>query len=284
MAARLQKQHRMPKLPNLVCVIAAAIIAQPARATELRPETAASFDRYIRAVEARMEDDVRQNHFLAVDSLSDSRQRTVYARLQRGELYVEPLHAREDDHQLHIQSGLLNHWVGVIFIPAAKLSDVISVLRDYDHHCEIYTPEFRQSKLITQHGDEATLYLQLYSKTVVTVTLNANFTATDTQFGGNRHQLALHSTRIAEVVNAEKPDEHELPVGNDHGYLWRFNTYWRLEEKDGGVYVRNESIALSRSIPALFAWLLSSLTNGIPRDILTHLLTSTRSAVTAAIR
>ena len=67
-----------------------------------------------------------------------------------------------------------------------------------------------------------------------------------------------------------------------HGYVWRLDNYWRIEQKDHGVYVQVESVALSRSIPATFAWLINPLVRNIPRAILSNLLNATRSAVTTA--
>jgi hypothetical protein len=64
--------------------------------------------------------------------------------------------------------------------------------------------------------------------------------------------------------------------------MWRFNTYWRVEEKDGGVYVQNESVALSRTVPAILAWLVNPLVKSIPRNIVLHLLADTRTAVLKA--
>jgi hypothetical protein len=71
-------------------------------------------------------------------------------------------------------------------------------------------------------------------------------------------------------------------VGNDHGYLWRFCSYWRVEEKDGGVYVQNESVALSRAVPMIFAWLVNPFIKDLPRDILVQLPTATRNAAMKA--
>lgn len=72
-----------------------------ASATELKPETAASFDRYIRAVEARMDEDLRRNQFLIVDRLPDLRRQQAYDQLQQGQIYIEETHARDDDRPLH---------------------------------------------------------------------------------------------------------------------------------------------------------------------------------------
>jgi len=38
-------------------------------------------------------------------------------------------------------------------------------------------------------------------------------------------------------------------VGKDRGFLWRLDTYWRMAEKNGGVYIQNESVELSRTFP-----------------------------------
>jgi len=60
----------MKKL-SVVCWFLVALVNVPAHAAKLRPETAAAFDRYIRATEARMDDDVRHNKFLIVDGLPE---------------------------------------------------------------------------------------------------------------------------------------------------------------------------------------------------------------------
>jgi len=41
------------------------------------------------------------------------------------------------------------------------------------------------------------------------------------------------SLQIAELEHPDQPDSPELAVGQGHGYLWRLNNYWWLEEKDG---------------------------------------------------
>jgi hypothetical protein len=64
--------------------------------------------------------------------------------------------------------------------------------------------------------------------------------------------------------------------------MWRLYTYWRIEEKDGGVYVQNESVSLSRTVPALLAFIVNPLVKSIPRNVLMHLLTDTRNAVVKA--
>jgi hypothetical protein len=226
-----------------------------------------------------MDDDVRLNQFLTIDRLPDIERQEAYDQLQQGQIHIEELHTQENHHSIRIPNGLVHHWAGVIFIPKATLIETNAVLQDYDHEPDIYKPEIRRSKLIEQGGNESKIYLQFYNKSLVTVVLNAYFDVMETQIGKSRIQSASRSTRIVEVVDPGGPDEHERTDGNDHGYMWRLHSYWRIEEKDGGVYVENESITLTRTVPLMLAWLVNPLTKSIPRDVLLHTLTNTRNAV-----
>lgn len=266
----------------LACCMAIACFATPESASELKPETVAAFDHYVRVTEARMNDDLENDHFLAIDRLSDPRRQKAYDRIQHGEVYLEQLRTLDNGHPIRVPSGMIHHWVGVIFIPGATLSDVLAVLRDYDNHKNIYKPDIRESKLLEQNETGSKVYLQFYNKSIVTVVMNVNFDVEYTEFGSSRSQSASRSTRIAEVENVGKPNERERPVGKDHGYLWRLNSYWRVEEKDGGVYVQNESVALTRTVPVLLAWLINPLVKSIPRGVISNLLLRTREAVLKA--
>jgi hypothetical protein len=53
----------------------------------------------------------------------------------------------------------------------------------------------------------------------------------------------------------------------------------RLEERDGGVYVELETVALSRGIPIEFRWLIKPLTDELPRKMMVEMLDDTRAAL-----
>src|SRR6202140_2099442 len=103
-----------------------------ARATELKADTAAAFDRYVRAMEARMDEEVRLDQFLIIDRLPDARRTAAYEQLKNGQVYIEAMSAREGDRPIKAPSGLIHHWAGVIFIPRATFEEVEAVMRDYD--------------------------------------------------------------------------------------------------------------------------------------------------------
>jgi len=262
------------------CVITAFfLLLGSARAAVLKPETAAAFDQYIRLTEEQQAADLRKGRFFIIDRLPDASRQQMYARLRAGEIYIEQLQTKDDGKPIHIPGGMIHHWVGVMFIPRATLAQVAAVLQDYDHHKDIYAPDVRQSKLLDREVDEARIFYQFYRKTIVTVVLDANFDVHFATDGPTRAMSRSYSTRIVEVENFGTPQQRELPAGNDHGYLWRLDSYWRIEEKDGGAYVQMEWIGLTRNIPFLFAWLVNPLTRSIPRSVLSNLLTATRKAV-----
>lgn len=262
--------------------ILSGLFGSTARATDLKPEAVAAFDRYIAATETQMDEAARANRFLIVDRLPDIERQNAYDQLHQGQPFIEEMHTEEDHHPIPIPKGLIHHWAGVIFIPKETLAETDAVLRDYDHQEKIYKPDLRQAKLIERNGNESKIFEQFYSKSIITVVLNVYFDVVEKQIGSTRSQSVSRSTRIAEVEDFGTPEEHERADGKDHGYMWRLNSYWRVEEKDGGVYVQTESISLSRTVPVMLAWIINPLTKSIPRDVLLHLLTNTQKAVQAS--
>ena len=73
--------------------------------------------------------------------------------------------------------------------------------------------------------------------------------------------------------------ERALPPGDDHGFLWRLNSYWRFAETREGVYVQCEAVSLTRDIPTGLGWLVGPFVESIPKESLSFTLQSTRAAV-----
>ncbi len=262
-----------------VCLGIIIIGVLPAHSARLKQQTAAAFDRYIVETEQRIAADLRANRFLLIDSLPETVRQETYARLRQGQTYIQRLQTQQGGKPLQAPDGLIHDWIGVAFISGASVAQVLSVLQDYDNHKNIYKPDVQKSMLLERDGNHFKVYLQFCKKSVATVVANADFDVQYTLLGTTRAMSKSYSTRIAELANPGKPDEHELSVGNDHGYIWRLYSYWRIEEKDGGAYIQVESIGLSRRVPWIFAWLVNPLLESIPRGVLSNLLVATRRAV-----
>jgi hypothetical protein len=85
------------------------------------------------------------------------------------------------------------------------------------------------------------------------------------------------------VDDAGKPNEKIQPPDAGYGFLWRLNTYWRFEERDGGVYAECRAISLTRDIPSVLKWIIEPMVRSLPKDTLMHTLKATRDAVARAV-
>jgi hypothetical protein len=56
-------------------------------------------------------------------------------------------------------------------------------------------------------------------------------------------------------------------------------TWWRIQERDGGVYLQSEVASLSRNIPPMLGWLIAPFVKNVPKESLTFTLQATRKAV-----
>lgn len=248
--------------------------AGSAHAEQLKPETVAAFDHYVQLSEARMSEEIASGNFLRVDGLPQ--RGTDLARLKHGEVIVERL---ETLRAVPVPGGLIHHWMGTVFIRGATLDRTLTFLQDYDHQSKFYAPDVERSKLISQNGDDFKIFLRLRKHKVITVILDTEYDVKYSRLAADRATSDSRSTRIAEVENAGQPNESEKPAGNDSGFLWRLNSYWRLLQRDGGVYVQLEAISLTRNIPGGLNWLIGPFVSSIPKESLEFTLTRTRDAL-----
>jgi len=271
----------MKKIP--VHKMAAAMIlwslAVSAVAAELKQPTVSAFDKYVAATERRMSAEVQPGgNFLYMDRLPAPDMAGAYQRLKSGEILVETM--RTPGFEKDVPNGMIHHWVGVIFIPGATLAKTLPVVKDYDHRAQLYAPEVIAAHIVSRQGDDYKIFMRLYQKRFTTVVFNTDYDVHWGKVDDTKIYSNSISTRVAEVKDAGHPDGAELPVGTGNGYLWRLNTYWHFQEKDGGVYVQCEALSLSRDIPYGLAWLLRPLVTKVPKQSLERALGRTREVVT----
>jgi hypothetical protein len=252
----------------------------PADAAELKPEAVQGFDQYVRLTEHRMQGELAPGGaFLWVDSLPQPQRREADARLQRGEVISERLQTADPSGPSSTPGALIHHWVGTVFIAGASLAEVLAVVQDYDRHAEYYRPDVMQSKKVEQNGNDFKVHYRLRKKKIVTIILDADYDVHRRALDATHASSTSYSTRIAQVENAGQPDERELPLGKDGGYLWRLNSYWRYFDSGNGVYVQCEAVSLTRDIPTGLNWLVSPFIQSVPKESLEFTLQSTRTAV-----
>jgi hypothetical protein len=244
------------------------LLALPACAAELKPNTAEAFDRYIRQTEQRLEEN---KGFLWADENPDRAR-----RVKGGEVLVEPFRTKS---VIPVPSGLVHDWVGSVFIPGATLDQTLSMVQNYDRHKDVYRPDVIDSRLISHTGNDFHIYLRLLKKKVITVVLNSEHDVRYTPIDKTRWRSASRTTKIAEVDQAGKPGEREKPPGSGEGFLWKLNSYWRFEERDGGTWLECEAISLTRDIPTGLGWLIEPIIRDLPKESLANTLRLTRGAL-----
>jgi hypothetical protein len=252
----------------LVGLIGLSLLPTMATAARLQPRTAAAFDEYVRASETRMDGELEAGRFIWSDGLPIASRGDVEARLARGEIVMEKLQTRREGKVIKAPDGMIHHWVGLVFIPGARTGEIVELLQAYDRHAEIFAPNVVRSRTLARDGQQFRLFLRFHMKKVLSVTLNTESEAEFFRPDASRMYSKIRSTRIAEVADAGTPGEHEKPVGNDTGFMWRLNTYWRVAEREGGTFVQCESISLSRDIPFGLGWIIGPFVTEVPRESL----------------
>lgn len=252
------------------------VLAIGCEAADLNQQTAEAFERYVGTAEARMNASCDAGGaFFRVDSLPEPRRQQVYGRLRSGQVEI-----LDNTNTFKVPDGLIHDWTGIVFIRGISLERAVSFLQDYHNGWRTFSTSIRRSKLL-EHTDSNTfrIYLQLYRDFPIAVSFNSEYQTRYSRIDATHEISRAVSTRIAELRHPENPNSPEFPVGTGHGYIWRWNTYRWLEEKDGGVYIQVESIALSRGVPAVVGWIVDPLIERVAREDLANLLDTTRRAL-----
>jgi len=252
----------------------------PAGAEDLKPETIEAFGRYVRLTEAQIDSELAGHQpFLWVDRLPPDRREATSRDLRDGKVVIERLETLDANKKIEVPGGLIHHWIGTIFIPGATLAQTIALVQDYDSHSQYYRPDVMRSKILQRNGNDFVIELCFCKKKIITTVIDTTHDVHYQPVDATHEWSRSHTTRIQEVDDAGKRDEKLEPEGHDRGFLWRMNTYWRFEEKDGGTYVESQSISLTRDIPTGLGWMIGPYVNSVPRESLTFTLDHTRSAV-----
>jgi len=257
-----------------------ALATTPAQAADLRSATVAAFDRYVHLTESRLDGEGRGvSSFLWVDGLAEARRQEAGAWLHRGEVLVSRMETRDAGRPIDVPGGMCHHWVGTVFVPGVTLSQTVALMQGYDRYQDVYQPAVKRSSLLSRDGDRFRVAMQLFMRRVVSVVLNTEYDVRYLRTSPTRMQVRSVSTRIAEVRQPDAPVGQEYPVGHDNGFLWRFNNYCAVEERDSGAYVQCESVSLSRGIPTGLGWLIEPFVTSVPRESLEFTLQALRSAL-----
>ncbi len=267
---------------RMLALCFAVFLALPAQANaaDLQPETAQAYDRYIQLTQAQVNSELAQSGpYLWVERLPQAERASADAQLRDGQLVIQRLSTLDSGQAIPVPGGIIHHWIGTVFVPGATLAQTLSFMQDYDHKVDYFQPDIVRSKILRHNGDDYFVLLRFYKKEIITTVIDTDqevhYHVVDSTHAYSRSR----TTRVQEVENAGQSDEKLDAEGHDRGFMWRMNTYWRFEEKDGGTYVECQAISLTRGIPTGLGWMVGSFVNSVPRESLTFTLTTARTAL-----
>jgi putative flippase GtrA len=146
-----------------------------------------------------------------------------------------------------VPDGFIHHWIGAEMIPNSTVGAVEHVLEDYDHYSQIYAPDLKLSnakKIGPRNYD-----VRLITERIEPIGLHFAFDMHSRVEFRRAEADALIQSRsylIRESDSGHAPYTDLMPEGNDHGILWRLNSYWRLRQAGTAVYAECQAISLSR--------------------------------------
>ena len=194
-----------------------------------------------------------------------------------GKTVVEP---RENT---DIAGGSIHHFSGAIHVAGATIADVRHIMQDYTNYPTYFKGDVargngtlepdttpadehyvaHQSDSIHARGDR---HLRLRLRHPLSAMLDPHHWTSQSA-----------AVSIREWQNPKDVSRGYYPDGDDHGFLWRTNTFWFVRENNGGIDVQLDSISLSRPIPTGLAWWGSRRT----REAVDKMLRDMKAAVEA---
>jgi hypothetical protein len=243
-------------------------VAQPT------PAAVAAFNVYTQSVESRLNQQHRSAGAFVV--LPDSDPVSEATRLRRGELIIERLTPSTG---AEVSGSLLHHWRGAAFVPGAKAQDFERLTQDFTAYPQYFAPQVLRAALIARNGDRMQASMRVRQQHLIPVVMDTGYDITYGRLDSQHGYSSSRSTRIAEIGSPGTSSERALNADEEHGFLWRLNTYWSYEEQDGGLYLQIEAVSLTRSIPRGLGWAIRPYAESIPRDSLEFTLRSTCNAL-----
>jgi len=248
-------------------------------AARLQPHTAKAWEQYLEWADAKVKAEVTEKtRFLIRDRLSAKDQAEYDRVLRSGRVYrAKMAGVVPAGRDFEVPDGKIHHWWGAVLVPNMKLAELLPLLQDYDQHAGRFA-EVQKSRLVGRSGNTYRFTFRL-KRVAYGVSAHYNTEQECTYFPLNpdRQWSRSIATRIAEIAEAGKPGEHDKPVGDDHGYLWRMVSWWRFDQRPEGVIVECESATLSRDVPFGLSWAIGRFIDNVAKDSLESVLLTVRA-------
>jgi hypothetical protein len=265
------------------CIVALGVALSVAQAASLKPEAAKAWEDYVESASRGIQKSANApSGFLKIDATP-----TVAAKVHRGQIVVSPAAAHIPK---KVPSGLIHDWIGTVFLANTRIKDVVAIVRDYPKYTEVYAPHVLESRVISA-GETVDLFsIVLMNKSVLSKTaLDCDYETIFVRVDDRRMYSITQAKRIQEIADYGTAKQHTFPEGEGTGLIWRLYSVSRFEERENGVYIETEAMALSRDIPSALRLVAEPIVRRVSREALETALRQTANAAhasgaTAAVR
>jgi hypothetical protein len=240
--------------PLIVCVAAVTLIATLHASiiptVHLDEVTLAAYQDYVSSFEKSVVEQFNKAGKMWIDNECCGK----HSGFDSGKPVVQP--RRNED----LAHGSVHHFSGSIHVNGATIDSIRHVMEDYSHYVEIFKPDLGTASGAKEPDstpeDEHFKAKLLLVQTTLWMSVSYD-TLYDTHYrrvGKDRWTARSIALNIKELRDPKNLSGGYLPEGDDHGFLWKTNTYWFARERNGGLDLQADSIALSRPNPTGFAW------------------------------
>jgi len=158
------------------------------------------------------------------------------------------------------KNASIHHYSGVIRVPGATIEQIRRVMKDFGNYPNYFKPGVARGSGAAQpdstpEDEHYQTRLFLTESTMgIDVAYDARYDSHYRRVAPGRWTSRATTMSIRELQDPKNLDGALYPEGEDHGFLWRTNTYWFARERDGGLDLELDSVSLSRTSPLGLGW------------------------------
>lgn len=270
------KTNAVPTMMALIMFAITLAVSVDVSAATLQPQTVQAWKAYVAATEARIDNELASHGgFLVTDFAADGK--NTRNAIARGAIPMGKLATFDGSGKvMSVPGGLIAHWRGAVFLPGVTL-DVLLHRLQHPSERGPHQPDVLALRVLDRRPDHLQLAIRMTRSQMITVTYDTEHTVDYRRYGTTRASSKSVSTRIVEIDNAGTSGERAMPEGEDRGFLWRMNSYWRYEQVQGGVIVELESLTLSRNLPRGLGTVVEPMIDRIARESINRTLDHVRT-------
>jgi len=181
-----------------------------------------------------------------------------------------------------VPGGLIHDWMGRLFVADTTVSAVILMMRDYRHYHDFFRPGVITASPLDCNGLQDHFTVVFTGKSLgADSALEGEYTSTYVPVDGTHWYSVSETTHMREIEHFGAADQRVLPEGEGRGFIWKLFTSTSFAERDGGVSINVEAIALSRDVPSSLRWIAMPIVRRVSKSSLVTTLQQTSEAVSS---